>query len=103
MCIRDSLLCINALEELDCYDKVCEYTLPRRYPRPAADVIAPVSYTHLHARGKPERCRFGGELVAHADAERMCERIIVQRIFQPLQRNTRRLRLLPDNWPEQLR
>ena len=44
-----------------------------------------------HARGKPERCRFGGELVAHADGERMCERIIVQRIFQPLQRNTRRL------------
>ena len=43
-----------------------------------------------HARGKPERCRFGGELVAHADGERMCERIIVQRIFQPLQRNTRR-------------
>lgn len=34
------LLCINALEEIDCYDKVCEYTLPRRYPRPAADVIA---------------------------------------------------------------
>ena len=27
------LLCINALEEIDCYDKVCEYTLPRRYPR----------------------------------------------------------------------
>ena len=44
-----------------------------------------------HDRGKPERCRFGGELVAHADGERMCERIIVQRIFQPLQRNTRRL------------
>ena len=34
------LLCINALEEIDCYDKVCEYTPPRRYPRPAADVIA---------------------------------------------------------------
>ncbi len=26
------LLCINALDEIDCYDKVCEYTLPRSYP-----------------------------------------------------------------------
>ncbi len=34
------LLCVNALDEIDCYDKVCEYTLPRRYPRPAAEVLA---------------------------------------------------------------
>lgn len=34
------LLCVNALNEIDCYDKVCEYTLPRRYARPAQDVLA---------------------------------------------------------------
>lgn len=34
------LLCLNALGEIDCYDKVCEYTLPRSYPYPAAQVIA---------------------------------------------------------------
>ena len=34
------LLCVNALDEIECYDKVCEYTLPHRYQRPAADVIA---------------------------------------------------------------
>lgn len=34
------LLCVNALDEIECYDKVCEYTLPRRYPRPAGEVLA---------------------------------------------------------------
>lgn len=34
------LLCVNALDEIECYDKVCEYTLPHRYQRPAGDVIA---------------------------------------------------------------
>ena len=44
------LLCINALEEIDCYDKVCEYTLPRRYPRPAGHRQLP-----LHTDGAGRR------------------------------------------------
>lgn len=34
------MLCSNALGEVDCYDKTCEYTLPKEYAAPRAELFA---------------------------------------------------------------
>lgn len=44
------LICVNALEEIECYDKVCEYTLPKKYNVPLQEIDASLTAQCVNIR-----------------------------------------------------
>lgn len=44
------LICVNALDEIECYDKVCEYTLPKKYNVPLQEIDASLTAQCVNVR-----------------------------------------------------
>lgn len=84
------LLCINALDEIDCYDKVCEYTLPRHYPWARQDLnirCVPV-IEHVTAQKTGEETSAAVVLTVYGMVSRRIRKTVLGevRCTQPLQR-----------------
>lgn len=84
------LLCINALDEIDCYDKVCEYTLPRSYPwtRQELNIRCVPVIEHVTAQKSGDETSAAVTLTVHGIVSRRIKKTVLGDVqcTQPLQK-----------------